>query len=105
MTIRTLTLSAVAFMAGIAIASGQPAPGQDPHHPDGGTGSTQVKPATPPAQRPAARGPMQPGMPMQPGGQGMMMGGDMAQMMTMMQMMQSGMMPMEMGPRGGRDPF
>jgi hypothetical protein len=41
---------------------------------------------------------------MQPGGQGMM-GGDMAQMMTMMQMMQGGaMMPMGMGPRGG-EPF
>ena len=41
---------------------------------------------------------------MQSGGQGMMMGGDMAQMMTMMQMMQGGIMPMGMGPRGG-DPF
>ena len=48
---------------------------------------------------------MQPGaMPMQPGGQGMMMGGDKAQMMTMMQVMQGGIMPMGMGPRGG-DPF
>ena len=41
---------------------------------------------------------------MQSGGRGMMMGGDMAQMMTMMQMMQGGMMPMGMGARGG-DPF
>ena len=40
---------------------------------------------------------------MQPG-QGMMMGGDVAHMMTMMRMMHGGMMPMGMGPRGG-DPF
>ena len=105
MNTRTLTLSAVAFAAGIAMASAQPAPGQDPHHPDTGAGAAQAQPVAPTPQRPATRGPMQSGMPMQPGVQGMMMGGDMAQMMTMMQMMQSGMMPMGMGPRGGRDPF
>ena len=98
MTIRILTLVAAALAAGIAMASAQTAPGQDPNHP--GT-DAQTKPAAPPPQRPAARGPMQPGaMPMQRGGQGMMMGGDMAQMMTMMQMMQmmqgGGMMPMGM---------
>ena len=105
MTNRTLILAAAALAAGIGIASAQPAPGVDPHHP-GTDGNSQTQPATPPSpQRPSARGPMQPGaMPMQPGGQGMM-GGDMAQMMTMMQMMQGGgMMPMGMGPRGG-DPL
>jgi hypothetical protein len=105
MITRTLTLSAVAFMAGVAIASAQPAPGQDPHHPGTDPSSAQTKPVPTPPQRPAARGPMQSGMPMQPGGPGMMMGGDMSQMMAMMQMMQSGMMPMGMGPRAGRDPF
>jgi hypothetical protein len=102
MTTRTLTLAAAALAAGITVASAQPAPAQDPHHP----GTTQAQPATPPSpQQPTARRPAQPGgMPMQPGGQGMMMGGDMAQMMSMMQMMQGGMMPMGMGARGG-DPF
>jgi hypothetical protein len=100
MTIRTLTFAAAALAAGIAMASAQPAPGQDPHHP----GTTQAQPATPPS--PTARRPAQPGgMSMQPGGQGMMMGGDMAQMMSVMQMMHGGgMMPMGMGARGG-DPF
>jgi hypothetical protein len=87
MTTKTLILAAAALAAGIAIASAQTAPGQDPHHPgtDGG-GTAQTKPPGPVSpQRTEARGPMQPGaMPMQPGGQGMMMGGDKAQMMTMM---------------------
>jgi hypothetical protein len=102
MTTRTLTLVAAALTAGITVASAQPAPAQDSHHP----GTTQAQPATPPSPRqPTARRPAQPGgMPMRPGGQGMMMGGDMAQMMSMMQMMQGGMMPMGMGARGG-DPF
>jgi hypothetical protein len=108
MAMKTLALAVAALAVGTAVASAQPAQAQDPHHPGtDGAGSTQTKPVAPPSlQRPAARGPMQPGaMPMQPGGQGMMMGGDMAQMMTMMQMMQgSGMMPMGMGLRGG-DPF
>ena len=102
MTIRTLTFAATALAAGIAVASAQPTPAQDPHPP----GTTQTQPATPPSpQQPTARRPTQPGgMPMQSGGQGMMRGGDMAQMMPMMQMMQGGIMPMGMGPRGG-DPF
>lgn len=96
---RMPTLSAIAFVAGIAIASAQTAPDHETHHPGTDAGSTQAKPMVPPPQRPTARGPMQ------QGGPGTMMGGDMAQMMTMMQMMQSVMMPMAMGPRGGRDPF
>jgi hypothetical protein len=103
MTTRTFVLAASALAASIAVAGAQPAPGQDPHHPATG-GATQTQPETPSPQQPAARGPAQPGaMPMQPGGQGMM-GGDMGRMMTMMQMMQGGMMPMGMGPRSG-DPF
>jgi hypothetical protein len=105
MTTRTMILAAAALAAGITMARAQPAPAPDPHHP-GTDGAAQSKPVAPPSpQRPMARGPAQPGaMPMQPGGQGMM-GGDMAQMMTMMQMMQGGaMMPMGMGPRGG-EPF
>jgi hypothetical protein len=107
MTTKTFTLAAAALAAGIAIASAQPAPGQDPHHPTtGSAGDAGTQPATPPSsQRSMPRGPGQtPATPMQPGRQGIMMGGDMAQMMAMMQMMQSGMMPMPMGPRGG-DPF
>jgi hypothetical protein len=99
MTTRTLTLSAVAFVAGIGIASAQPAPGPDPHHPGTDAAPTQTKPV--PTQRPAARGSIQSGMPMQPGTTGMM-GGDMAQMMAMMQ---RGMMPMDMVSGGGGDPF
>ena len=107
MTTRTLILAAAALAAGIGMASAQPAPGADPHHPGtDSTGTAQTKPATPPSpQRPMARVPVPGAMPMQPGGKGMMMGGDMAQMMTMMQMMQGGaMMPMGMGPRGS-EPF
>jgi hypothetical protein len=102
MTTRTLLLAVAALAAGIAMASAQPAPGADPHHPET-DGTAQSKPAAPRSpQRPMERGPAQPGaMPMQSGGQGMMMGGDMAQMMTMMQMMSgSAMMPMGMGARG-----
>jgi hypothetical protein len=94
MTTRTLTLAAATMAAGIAMASAQPAPGQDPHHPGAdGAGNAQTLPPAP--QRPPTGGPMQ------PGGQGMMMGGDMARMMTMTP---GGGMPMGMGPRGG-DPF
>jgi len=102
MTTRTLTLSAVALVAGIGVASAQTAPGPDPHHPGTDAAPSQTKPV--PTQRPAARGSIQSGMPMQPGTTGTM-GGDTAQMMAMMQMMRSDMMSMGMVPRGGSDPF
>src|SRR5690348_3608314 len=60
MTTRTLTLSAVAFVAGIGVASAQTAPGPDPHHPGTDAAPSQTKPV--PTQRPAARGSIQSGM-------------------------------------------
>lgn len=96
-TIR-LALTAILLAGGVSIASAQTA--QDPHHP--ADQSTQQQPTRPMGRGPAQRGPM----PMQPGGgPNMMMGGDMSQMMGMMQMMrmmQDGPMPMGMGPAGMR---
>jgi hypothetical protein len=91
--IRTSTVTAAAFAAGVTLASAQTTQDHTAHHPGG--------------QTPAQAQPMQrqagPQMPMQgqAGGMGMM-GGNMAQMMAMMQMMRGGMMmPMDMmGPAG-----
>lgn len=105
-TIR-LVFAAVALAASVSLASAQTAQNADPHHPGtAGAAVTQVQPSAPPSsQSPVARGPAERGtMPMQPGAmpgrQSMMMGGDMAQMMAMMQMMRGGMMTMGMGPPG-----
>ena len=104
------TLAAAALAASVSLASAQPAPDNDPHHPADQGGAQAQRPPVPPGQRPMAQGPMakdsaQPGaMPMKPGGapggQGMMMGGDMMKMMSMMEMMRGGTMPMGMGPAG-----
>ena len=79
------TLAAAALAGGINLAVAQAAQDQDPHHPGPPTMQTNP-PAT--GKHAPARGP------------GMMMGGDMSQMMTMMNMMSSmrdDMMPMGMG--------
>ena len=75
-----ITLSAIVLATSVAVAQAQTAPDQDhaAHHPPGQAAEQ--------AQRPPA------------------MGGDMAQMRDMMQMMRGGMMPMGMGMAGGR-PF
>jgi hypothetical protein len=102
-----LALAAVALAASFNLASAQTGTATDPHHP-ADTGPAQgLRPPMPPAQRPMAQTPNQPGaMPMKPGGapagQDMMMGGDMMKMMGMMQMMQGGMSQMGMGPAGMR---
>jgi hypothetical protein len=93
-----LTLAAIALAASVSIVSAQTPQDHEAHHP--ADQSAQSQP-----QRPMGRGPTRPGtMPMRPdGGPGMMMGGDMSQMMGMMQMlrmMQGGNMPMGMGPAG-----
>lgn len=83
-----LALAGAALAASVTLAVAQTPQDHDAHHP--GPGSPP-----PMQQRPAMRGPMQPGA-------NGMMGGDMAQMMTMMTMMRDGMMPMGMGPAGMR---
>ena len=95
-TATRLTLAAIALAASVSIASAQTAQDHEAHHP----ADQAAQP-----QRPTVRGPARPGpMPMRPdGGPGMMMGGDMSEMMGMMQMMrmmQGGTMPMGMGPAG-----
>jgi hypothetical protein len=101
-TTTRLVLAAIALAASVTLASAQTTQDHDAHH-SADQGATQVQP---PGQRPMGRGPAQ-AMPMKPnatpGGQGMMMGADMAQM-QMMAMMRDGMMPMGMGPAGAR-PF
>ncbi len=99
-TATRLALTAIVLAASVSIASAQTAQDHDTHHPtDQGT---QLQ-----SQRPMGRGPAQRGLvPMQPGSvPGMMLGGDMSQMMGMMQMMrmmQDGPMPLGMGPAGMR---
>jgi hypothetical protein len=110
MTMTHVVFTAAAMVASVTLASAQTAPANDPHHPGAaGAAPAQTQPSPPARQHPVAGGAGQHGaMPMKPtggpGGQGMMMGGDMAQMMTMMRMMHGGMMPMGMGP-GARQPF
>lgn len=103
-------LAAGALAASFNLASAQTAQDRDAHHPANPGGAEIQRPPMPPGQRPMARGPAQSdGMPMKPGdgpgGHGMMMGGDMMNMMTMMatmEMMRGGTMPMGMGPAGRR---
>ena len=81
-TATRLTLVAIALAATVSIASAQTPQDHEAHHP----ANQAAQP-----QRPMVRGP------------GMMMGGDMSEMMGMMQMtrmMQGGTMPMGMGPAG-----
>jgi hypothetical protein len=104
MTIATRSaLAVVVLAAGVTLASAQTTQDHDTHHPP--DQKAQAQQPTP-GPRGMGRGPGQAGMPMAPGGpQGMMMGGDMSQMMGMMQMMrmmQDGPMPMGMGPGGIR---
>ena len=100
------TLATAVLAASVGFANAQTTPAPDPHHPaDQGAGQVQ-RPGMPPGQGPMGRGPVKPGgtgmgMGAQ-GGQDMMMGGDMAKMMAMMQMMRGGMMPMGMGPAAMR---
>lgn len=84
----------LALAASIGVANAQTAQEHEAHHPaDQATPQTQA-PTPTPSQRSMGAG---------QGGPGMMMGGDMGQMMTMMQqMMRGGMMPT--GP-DGRQPF
>lgn len=79
------TLAAVALASAMTIAQAQTTQDQDStvHHPDG----QAAAPAQRPAARPAGQSRMGPH-----GQQQMMMGGDMSQMMPMMQMMRSMMM-------------
>jgi LTXXQ motif family protein len=91
LSISRITLSAIVLATSVAAAQAQTAPDQDhaAHHPQGQV-TEQARP---------------PVMPMGQAGNGSaMMGGDMAQMRAMMQMMRGGMMPMGMGMAGGR-PF
>jgi hypothetical protein len=85
-----LTDSTIALLAGIALAHAQTAQDHDAHHPDAqAQGAKPGRPMTPPAGKQAAMG-----MDM-----GKMMGGDMGQMMRMMQTMRmmDGMMPRDGG--------
>jgi LTXXQ motif family protein len=93
-------LAAAALVASVSFAQAQGTQDHEAHHPMD-QGAVQ-------SQQPMGRGPGMPqgAMPTKPAGmgngQGMMMGGDMAQMMSMMQMMRGGMMPMGMGPGGAQ---
>ncbi len=80
--LNTLTLAVLTLAAGVTLAAAQTTQDRTAHHPDG--------------QAPAMGG-RAGGMPMQGQSRGMgMMGGNMMQMMAMMQMMRDGAMPMGM---------
>lgn len=96
-TTSRLILTAAALVAGVSIASAQPAQDHTSHHPT--DQSTQQTSPRQMGRGPAAMGPRGP--------QGMMMGGNMAQimvMMQMMQMMQGSTMPMGMMMSVGASP-
>jgi hypothetical protein len=101
-----LTLAGALLAASVGFANAQNPADRDTHHPDGQVAAPAQGPAMPPAQGPMTNAPAKPpgmGMGMGgQGGQGMTMGGDMAKMMAMMQMMHGGTMPMSMGPAGMR---
>lgn len=101
-TTTRLTVSTIALLGAVTIASAQPAQAPDQHHPADQSAGQMRRPGMQPGNGPMAGGPAQPGgMGMGPGGakggQPMMMGGDIAQMMGMMQMMHGQMMRMAMG--------
>jgi hypothetical protein len=106
-TTTRLTVSTIALLGAVTIASAQPAQAPDPHHPADQSAGQMRRPGMQPGNGPMAGGPARPGgMGMGPGGatggQAMMTGDDMAQMLAMMQTMHGQMMRMSMrfGPGG-----
>lgn len=101
-----LVLATAGLLASITLAQAQNPQDHEAHHPAGQPTTQTERPASPSGTQtmPMRQGGMMGSMQAGPGGQGMMMGGDMSQMMRMMQgcMMQGGpgMEAMGMGAMG-----